>query len=45
MPEHASDNDTGKDEPARIPSYEAPVVEDLETVDGPAVTAAAKSPV
>lgn len=26
------------------PAYESPVVDDLETVDGPAVTAAGKTP-
>ncbi|CAB4883335.1 unannotated protein [freshwater metagenome] len=40
MHEHESDHEQqGED----VVAYEAPVVEDLECVDGPAVTAAAKS--
>lgn len=41
MPDHQ--HDTKETNPDDGPSYEAPVVEDLETVDGPAVTAAGKT--
>jgi hypothetical protein len=42
MAEH--EQDTQNVAPDDATPYEAPIVEDLETVDGPAVTAAGLSP-
>jgi hypothetical protein len=39
MPEHEQTN-SREDSTIEVPPYESPAVEDLDTVDGPAVTAA-----
>ena len=44
MAEHTSEHDAEEATPDGTAPYEAPVVEDLETVHGPAVTAAGQSP-
>lgn len=41
MPEHQQDSE--ETVPEQAAGYEAPVVEDLDDVDGPAVTAAGSS--
>ena len=43
MPERASEHSTHESEPDGSAPYEAPLVEDLETLDGLAVTAAGVS--